>query len=199
MKTKIDFRAVRFFSFSFSKNSKSITLIELLISMMIIGVMIVGFYIFEIYSNTQVLDSERRARVQNSLTNCLDHMSKYVQQADGSLSSPAIVVTATGFQVRVDFNNPQTPSVFTDDALVSYSLSGNDLSVTCSGSNCPSFDPTPLSEQIISFTVDVQNNLVEIGLVGRFDPTLPVSGTNGFVNPQVEMRTRLICNSSSSG
>ena len=80
--------------------------------------------------------------------------------------------------------------------MITYALAGNDLSVACSGFNCPALE-TPLSQKIISFTADVQGNLVGIDLVGRYDPTKPVSGTR-FANPQVEVKTQIICNSSST-
>lgn len=200
-------------------NSKALTLVELLVSVMIVGMLIVGFYGFETFTNTQVIDADRRAKVQNQLAYCLEHMSKYIQRANGDVSNPPIKLypTAgppwTGFQVRFDCNATQTPSDLTDDVWIYYTLSGNNLSVGCSGT-CASVPAEVLSTKILAnfindilppgapngfyVTVTAQGNIANIGLVGRYDPTKPVDTGTRLVNPQVEAKTKIICNSSSS-
>jgi len=194
---------------------KSITLLELLISILIVTIMILSFYSLQTFSQGQVINSERRAKVQNQLVYALEHMSKYVQQASGNKNNPPIVLTVSGFQVRVDFDNPQTPSDLANDAWVSYSLSGNTLSASCSGSaRCP-FVTETLSNKIIGnfvadtimpnsptdgfyVKVDPLGNLVDIGLVGRYDTSQPYTLATRSTNPQVEMKTKIICNSYST-
>ncbi len=218
MNKKIKPTRVKFWYFIVPKSIKSLTLAELLISIIIIAIMIVGILGFEIFSNAQVIDSDRRIKVQNQLAYCLEHMSKYIQQANGSIVFPAIELLAgsDGFRVQIDFNTPQTPSNLADDAWVSYSLSGNTLSTSCSSVGCGSFVADTLSNKIIAnfnnsimpvnptdgfyVFINSSGNLVDIGLVGRSDPTRPVidPGAPRFVNPQVEAKTKIICNSSSS-
>lgn len=190
--------------------SRSLTLVELLISLLIVSIMVLSFYGLETFSHGQMINSERRAKVQNQLAYALEHMTKYVQQANGDKNNPAIVLTGFGFQVRVDLNNPQTPSDLTDDAWVSYSLSGNTLSTSCSGSaRCPFVTETLSSKIIGNFVadtimpnnptngfyvkVDPSGNLVDVGLVGRYYTSSPAT----LANPQVEMKTKIICNNSS--
>ena len=203
------------------KTIKSLTLVELMVSVMIVGMMIVGFYGFETFTNTQVIDSDRRAKVQNQLSYCLEHMSKYIQRANGDTSNPPIKLYPnagppyTGFQVRFDCNATQTPSVLTDDVWIYYTLAGNNLSVGSTG-GCALVPAEVLATKILDnfsntvlpfypaptagfyVVVDAGGNLVNIALVGRYDPTRPVDSGTSFVNPQVEAKTRIICNSSSS-
>lgn len=187
---------------------KSITLVELLISVTIVSLMVLSFYSIENFSRNQLLNSDRRIIVQNQLSLALEHMSKYVQQASGNQNNPAIVLAGSGFRVRVDFN--QTPGNFTDDAWVSYSLAGNTLSTNCSG-NCGPFTPENLSAKVVrgfvdgsmpanptsGFYVSISNqgSLAEVGLLGRFSPTDSIVTPK---NPQVAMKTKLICNNCST-
>ncbi|MBU4252771.1 MAG: hypothetical protein KJ931_05725 [Candidatus Omnitrophica bacterium] len=224
----IKINRVEFWDFIGSKSYKSLTLIELMVSIMMAGMLIVGFYGFETFSNVQMIDSDRRAKVQNNLAYCVEHMSKYVQQANGDINYPPIklypdLVTPTGFQVRYDCKSIQTPSDLTDDVWVYYTLSGNNLNVGCKnnlGADCAgSCSKFPAGEELLSnkivanfnnsimpanptdgfyVRVDAQGSLVNIGLVGRYDPTKPVISGTRFTNPQIEVKTKIICNSSSA-
>lgn len=216
MHKKKEFAGVILRDFIGAQGVKSFTLIELLVSMVIVTLMVVGFYSFEIYSNTQVLDTNRRVKVQSDLVYIVEHMSRYIQQANGDENNPPIILYPTvgvkrGFQVRYDCNVVQTPSDLTDDVWVYYALVGNNLSVGCSGI-CSSVPAEVLSSKIVMgfnnsimpvnptdgfyVSVDALGNLVNIGLVGRYDPSRPVSGR--YVNPQVTIKTKVICNSASS-
>ena len=194
------------------KKIRGLTLIELIMAVVIMSLVIVGIYNIETFSNGQVIDSDRRAKVQNDLAYILEHMSKYVQQANGNVINPTFMYTGTGFKARVDLNNPQTPSNLADDAWVSYSLSGNTLSTSCSGS-CGTFVSENLSDKIIAnfrpntimphapvdgfyVEIDPAGNFVDVGLVGRYWPA--ESPAIRKINPQVEMRAKLICNNSSA-
>ena len=211
------------------KNIKSVTLVELLIAMMVVAIMVLSFYSLENYGHQQVMSADRRAKVQNSLSYCLEHMSKYVQQANGNSNRKAIQYipgptgsSATGFRVYIDLNIPQTPSVLTDDGWIDYTLSGVPLKLTAAcnanGGSCP-FTTEVLSDKIIAgvegdtimpssptsgFYIMIGSlsttlgTFVDIGLVGRYLPTVATSLATRLTNPQVEMKTQIICNNSST-
>lgn len=198
------------------KNAKSVTLVELLIALMAASIMVLSFYGFVNYGTRLVGSADRRAKVQNGLSYCLEHMGKYVQKAIGNKNNPAMELTANGFRVRVDFRNPQVPSDL-NGAWVNYSLAGNTLSVTCSGVCAAPFvsgvpeslsskimdgfvnaslpDPLPASPSGFYVHRNLDSNLVEIGLVGRYDPAKAI---DPVTNPQVAMKISLLCNSSST-
>ncbi len=209
------------------KNIKSVTLVELLIAMMVIAIMVLSFYSLENYGHLQVMNADRRSKVQNSLSYCLEHMSKYVQQANGNFSRKAIQYipgptgsSATGFRVYIDLNTPQTPSNPADDGWIDYTLSANTLTANCTanGGNCP-FTTEVLADKIIAgvkgdtlmpsspasgfyimigLLTNTLGTFVDIGLVGRYLPTVATSLATRLTNPQVEMKTKLICNNSST-
>lgn len=199
-------------------NTRSITLLELNVSIIAVSVMVLTIYGIYTYSQSQTINTERRSKVQNELGYALEHMTKYVQQANGDTNNPPIKAypnsgTQTGFQARLDFNDPQTPSNLADDAWVGYYLSGNTLYAVCTGTGC-SFASEVLSERIISnfvsgimpndpangyyVSIDASGNLVEVGLVGRYKPTEAYSTATRTLNPQVEMKTKIVCNNAST-
>jgi len=182
---------------------------------MIMSTMILSFYSLETFSHEKVLSADRRAKVQNALSYSLDYMSRMILEANGTKSNPAIklypdVGTKTGFQVRVDLNDPQTPTVLSDDEWVYFTLSGNELSV--GGSTLP---VEVLTNKIVAnfvendvlpadptdgfyVLIDSLGNYVDIGLVGRFYPDQAPTLETQLTNPQVEMKTRIFCNNASS-
>ena len=209
-----------FLGFKRLGNIKCTTLVELLIAIMVVAIMVLSFYSLETFSHSQVMNADRRSKVQNNLSYCLEHMSKYVQQAVGNKDNPAITLypttpgAKTGFQIRVDFNDPQTPANLTDDALVYYTLSGNTLSTGCTGTTCGSLVAEALSNKIVAnfnnsvlpasptdgfyVVVDPLGNFVDVGLVGRYYPDRVSTPATRLTNPQVAIKTRLICNNSST-
>lgn len=199
--------------------TKSITLIELLVSIITVTAMVLTIFGIYTYSNSQVINTERRTKVANEMAYALEHMTKYVQQANGSLSRKAIQYAgATGFRVYVDFRNPQTPSDYTDDGWIDYTLSSNTLTATCTanGGTCP-FTTETLTTRIIPgvaedtimpdtdnpasgyyIYIDSLGNIVEVGLVGRYNPALTYDVTTRLSNPQVKMKSKIICNNAST-
>jgi len=207
--------------------TKSITLLELLISIIIITIMILSFYSLETYSQGQVINSQRRVMVQNQLAYALEQMSKYIQQAQGNSANPPIEYFPAGnpnsFRVRVDFN--QTPWVLSND-WVRFRISGNNIIATCVGAGCPAsfINNENLTNKILSnfsagimpsplpnnppagFYVKIDPasttppgiNVVEIGLAGSYNPSQPYTLATSITNPRVEMKTRVICNNSST-
>ena len=201
------------------KKYRAISLIELLVSMIIMSLVLLGFFSVDSFSRHHVISSDRRAKVQNEISYAIEYMSKYVQKSNGNLSRNAIqyypgptFAGATGFRVYVDLNNRQTPSVLTDDGWIDYTFSVNTLTATCTanGGSCP-FASEILSNKIIAgvlgnvimpefpdngFYVNItdQGTAVDIGLAGRYIPATAAS----LDNPQISMKTRLISPSSSA-
>jgi prepilin-type N-terminal cleavage/methylation domain-containing protein len=200
------------------KKTRGLTLIELMVSLAIMSLVIIGIYNIQSFSINQAVDAERRAKVQNDLAYIFEHMSKYVQQANGNINNRPIVMTATGFQVRFDCKAVQTPANLADDVWIYYSLSGHNLSTGCNGAGCAAcpagsvpVPPEVLSNKILAnfqpntimpaapadgfyVKIDPLGNLVDVGLAGRYLP----DPTTSLLNPQVQMKMKLICNSSSA-
>ena len=194
------------------KKKRAMTLIELLISMILMSLVLLGFFSIDSFSRHHVVSSDKRAKVQNEISYAIEYMSKYVQQGIGNFSNPPITIyptsgAQTGFRVRVDLNNPKTATDLTDDTWINFYLDGTALK-TSGGTT------ETLSEKIVgAFVTEImpespaggfyvtitdpgaaQGMAVDIGLVGRYNPAVAASPDN----PQVSMKTRLICPSSSA-
>ncbi len=186
------------------KIKRALTLMELLISVIVISIMVLSLYNVELFSHQRLFNTERRSSVQNELSLVLEHISKYVTQATGDMSHPASWVDNNGLNVRIDRNAPQTPGNFNDDCVMAYKLNvgnPNTLSFSViSGNNCPPPEPN-LSNKIITFTPTVHtygtgvfdSNSVGIDLTGRFTSDAP-----SLKNPEVSMQTKIACNSTAT-
>lgn len=185
----------------------ALSLIELLISMILMALILLGFFSIDLFSRHHVVSSDRRAKVQNEISYAIEYMSKYVQMSTGGGNYPPIkrypaTGVQTGFQVNVDLNNTQTAGDFTDDTWVTFYLEGAALKTSA--------EANPLSDEIVGvfdasampefpdkgFYVNItdQGTAVEIGLVGRYNPAVAADPDN----PQIFMKTRLVSPSSSA-
>lgn len=89
-----------------SRLDKSMTLLELIISIAIMSIIVLGFTSLDLYSRHNVLQADRRARVQNTLSYALDHMTKKIGNAIGDSNYPPVDTTTTNIiKVRIDSNN----------------------------------------------------------------------------------------------
>jgi len=87
---------------------KSVTLFELLTSVILVSIVIIGIVSIEMFSRYQVLNSDRRAKLQNGASVALEHMAKHISQAIGNtVSGPAVrrYSDLKGVMIRVDSNN----------------------------------------------------------------------------------------------
>ena len=185
--------------------NKSLTLFELIIAISLLSVLVLAFYGMELFSRRQVVTSDRQALLQNEASLALEHMSKNVQQGVGNPARRALANTAgnDGFSVFIE-HNPATPTNPGDDLQVDYILQGNTLK--CSVNNetlsthiVPGVDyinPLPAANPAKGFYISFTDNfsVVEIGLVARFMPNIPVS----LDNPQVVLKSRLYARSSAT-
>ena len=196
------------------KKDRGITLIELIISMVIMAMVILGIFSIELLSRHRVISSEKRAKVQNEISYAIEYMSKYVQQSIGDSQLPAIrrypsAGTQTGFQIGIDLNNPQTPKDLSDDTWVNFYLSGNSLIaqkgassevLTARISGVFAANTVMPNSPGQGFYVNItdpgpnQGVAVDIGLVGRYNPAVAAS----IDNPQISIKTRLVSPSSSA-
>ncbi|MDD5116467.1 MAG: prepilin-type N-terminal cleavage/methylation domain-containing protein [Candidatus Omnitrophica bacterium] len=186
-----------------------VSLIELIISIVLISLVLLGFFSVELFSRHHVISSDRRTKLQNELSYSIEYMSKYVQQSCGDFNNPPITAypvsgVQTGFRVRVDLNTPQTPNDLTDDTWINFYLDSHQLKTSqgavtenLAENIISNFDPyiMPASPDkgFYAYITD-QGTAIDIGLVARYDPSSAASSDN----PQVSMKTRLVSPSASA-
>lgn len=64
--------------------NKSITLIELLVAVSILGLLVIGLSNIDTFSHFQVISSDRRAKLQHDAAYVLEHMSRQIARAIGN-------------------------------------------------------------------------------------------------------------------
>jgi len=185
-----------------------VNLIELIVCMILMSLVVLGFFSIEIFSRHHVVSSDRRSKLQVDISYSIEYISKYVQQSTGDVNNPPITLvtisSSDGFRVRVDLNDPKTPGNLSDDTWVNFYLDGYELKTlqgattevltnkivgAFEGSVMPEF---PDKGFYVSITD--QGTAVDIGLVGRYDPASAASADN----PQIAMKTRLVSPSASA-
>lgn len=92
---------------------KSITLTELIISIVLLGVALVGAFGLLTASSSFYVSSDTKSAVLNELNYLIDHIDKEVYQAAGWVGNPAVSVTTPSsgiFVVRINqFANTMNP------------------------------------------------------------------------------------------
>ncbi|MBM3245834.1 MAG: hypothetical protein FJZ13_00685 [Candidatus Omnitrophica bacterium] len=69
-----------------SQKIRSVTLLELLVGLALLSIIILIVSSFDLYTNQQVIGSERRAMLQNEVSYILDHMAREINRAIGNES-----------------------------------------------------------------------------------------------------------------
>jgi len=81
--------------------NKSLTLIELLISVCIFSLIVVGFSNIDTFSRYHVLSSDRRIKLQNDAAYVLEHMAKNISKAIGDANNRAVVIEDSNHRVKI--------------------------------------------------------------------------------------------------
>jgi len=101
---------------------KSLTLVELILSIALLSLILLGAASFSYGSMEMLKSSQRMADVFNERNLILDYIGRYVHQAVGDVNNPGIQVRAVGggnvIDIRIDPHN--TPADYTDDEWVSF-------------------------------------------------------------------------------
>jgi type II secretory pathway pseudopilin PulG len=82
---------------------KSITLIELIISIIILGIIILAVAQLDFFSNASVVYGQRRVRLTNEASLALEHITRNLRQAIGTVIDPAVTNDAIGGDVGLGF------------------------------------------------------------------------------------------------
>ena len=162
----------------------AVSLVELLITLVVFSVIIMGIVNIDDFARTQVMRATKRTVLQNELSYAIEHMSKYVQQAAGSVANKAIVKT-----------DEMTFTVNLVEGVRRYQRVGNELRTLIVGQSATQ---ETMARHITqnTFTVPGLENgsQIEIVLTARYNPAAGVS----LDNPEMTMRSTLYARSASA-
>lgn len=175
--------------------SKSVTLLELLISIVLLGMIVLGFSTIELFGRFHALSSDRRAKLQNEASYVLEHMTKRISEAVGSRAVPgqdpisvADIGSDAAITAWIDLNQNGRLEAAPTDRQLAYILNGSSYQMRFYSNY--SGDPTSyevLSQKAYSFTRSVTDNYVELSFTVRWQPAQAAS----VDNPELSMTTRV--------
>jgi len=182
---------------------RSVTLIELIIVVVIVAVMALAISSLTLLSHRQLISASRRAKVQNEVAYCLEHITKHVLNTIGntaiSATNPVYIVPNTYLAVFIDANGDGMISA-SGDHWIRYTFNSSlGQLVYCSRSEtsisaCIGVQET-ISSKIIrrrtgfipatNFT-EGRNYLI-VSITGCYDPDGSPSACGTSDNPQINM------------
>lgn len=187
------------------------TLIELLIVVVLLSLISLGFFNLHIFSQEQVFQADRRAKVQNEISFILEHMTKHVKGtawhggAIGDINNLPITLVAGGggvtqIQIRTDWNNngrldtPAGGGADTDKTII-YEYDNHNIRFY------PNFEDSPGASEVLTnlaviigpfnaggpttVAYTIGDNFFDIQISGCWDPTQPALPV--LENPHVTM------------
>ena len=83
---------------------KSVTLLELLIAMSLLGLLVIGISSIETFSRYQLTSAGIRSRLQSEVSFLLEHMAKNINRAIGDYNNYPITNISDGIKIRIDSN-----------------------------------------------------------------------------------------------
>lgn len=202
---------------------RSITLIELLVSLVLFLVIVMGLSSFEIFGHFHSITSDRRALVQNELSLVLEHITKNITGtvtrggAIGDLTNPPFVLDSdqTGFSIRIDspINSALASGInYSNDVWIGYHQVVNAMlfypSMNAAGSYSGTYEVIathllPTNTNIASggrgFELNPPGsisspNVCTVFLTARWNPGSPIT----LDNPQAQMQATIVAPSVST-
>jgi Tfp pilus assembly protein PilW len=184
--------------------SKSVTLLELLISIVLIGLVVLGLSNIELFCRNQLLSSDRRLKVQNDASFVLEHMTKHIGRAIGDTQNYPVDFGANCVRAIIDSNNNGLLDLAEVQSRIAYRWDPAAYTVSYCGSfnvgtqSCQPAGGWEILARHITTTmlppnVDThgdQTNYISVNITACWDPANPPCNT--INNPEVNMRSRII-------
>ncbi len=175
---------------------KSATLVELLISIALLGIIVLGAIAFHLSSERFLGSSERKTQVLNDLTLVLQHLHKNVSLGTGDINHQGISTTADSLTIRQDITaagvSNSTPADYSDDLVVAYTFGAAASPNSVMFSNTDGASWEELTGRFVdlgggaAFALSIANGGVAVSnLALRLEPG---SAADPSSNPQVTIR-----------
>jgi len=183
--------------------NKSITLFELIIALVLFSLIVIGIGSISVFGRFHVLTSDRRAKVQNEISYCFDHISKFGSRAIGNeavfgANSAVRIVAGTSVAFFIDANKDGLRNTV-NDYWIRYSFASNSLTYcgNCGNDSASASCNVPtevLSSKITSFTPTknfAAGNHIRISITGCYNPAGVPFACNHPNNPSVVMESTI--------
>lgn len=185
------------------------TMLELVIAMVIICMVIFGFYSIQQFSDYQVVSANRKAQLQNEASLVLEHLAKYLSNVTAVPGSDAIVfsnsTTFSALRAYADSNGNGMLDTDVDNWL-EYNVSSSGVlnfcaNLTATGTACQAGQSMILTKKMrgnlhTDFAFSNTTNFLGANVTLCWTPSLWNSAKlyercGQPKNPQVQMRARI--------
>jgi len=180
----------------FSKHS--VTLVELLLAMALIGLLMIGVSSLDSYARFNLVTADRRAQAQNEASFVLGHMTKNLSQAIGSVSMPGVIYDNPNRRVKVRWDrnlNGQPDDDNAGDWIAYRYLPAQTRLVyhsTYNPSGWPAGGGEIISNKITAWSLGYAGeNYIPVDIVACWDPDETSHSCGTQDNPEVSMSTRI--------
>lgn len=187
------------------------SLIEVLIAIILIGVVIIAIGNIELFSRFHVAASEKRVKLQNDVSYVIDHLTKTLigsaatGGAIGDILRPTVSIAGNAIRIWVDLNRNGRRDSPPDDVEVVYSYQPDTHQVWY----YPNFSTNPGVHDVLTnsvilpgfgsdttqpsyFLYDPNNNYLDVQISACWNPAgTPPNICNTQENPQVTMQSRI--------
>lgn len=182
---------------------KTLSLVELIIAIALLGVIVLGAFSFDIGSRHLLRASETKTQVLNEATLVLDYITKDALRGIGDMIDPALSINVAGFLLIKQDGNPDNGVLGNGirdvsnavDHVIAYGLNNNTDIIRCNITvDPPVINPAAcqvLSRRAINagFVITpnpIVDNTAHISVTLRFNPA---QARDAFNNPQVTVQT----------
>lgn len=194
-------------------NKPGLTLFEMLISVVIFSLVVLGLSSIDTFSRYHVISSDKRAKLQNDAAYILEHMAKETARAIGDVTSSPnnlpVVIDDSNRRVKVYIDYDGDGQRSAGDRWIAYRYRDSSAPQAeqyqfwycsqCTDSTCDTCSTAwgtvinTLSNKIISFTPSYSssNNYAEMQLTACSDPDGSPSACYTLDNPTLNMKNRI--------
>ena len=184
-----------------SLNKQSVTLLELVISLAILGILVLSFTSIDLFSRFHVISADRRAKIQNEASNAIEHMAKQISRGVGTVATVPVIINTPPTGDRIKVRTDQNLNGIIDDntatCFISYRFNAATNQIVffpqysiAGWSNAPANEQVAAQIVACAFTYNAANDFVTVDLTACWNPLSPLTCGNPD-NPSVQIRTNI--------
>ncbi len=169
---------------------KSITLLELIICIVLIGMTVLGFFSIHIFSRYHLITSVRRAKLQNDVSYVLEHMAKHIGRAIGDTVNYPINFVNPALRVRVEPTRLIAYNYDSGQHLLQFCFDFSNSTGTCTSGyeTLSRYITSNMSSSYVTFNNGI--NYITVNIAACWNPT-NLSSCGYSENPDISMTTRI--------
>lgn len=174
------------------QNHSAVTLLELMISLTILGLLVIGLSSIDTFSHRELKVSDNRSKLQNEISYVLEHMAKNINKAIGDINDVPVALEDSNKRVKVYID--ANKDGLRNDYNIAYQYNSTNYEVWYYPIYTGGADSYEIiTNRISTFepTYSSSNNYVQVNATVCWDPDGTPDDCGTQNNPQVTMVNRI--------